>query len=59
MLSEDGKSSRRKIALNLLYSEEGKEKLQRIVAIDEIWIRAYEPELKRQSSEWHNLNSPS
>ena len=32
--------------------------LQRIVAIDETWIRSFEPELKRQSSEWHTKDSP-
>ena len=32
--------------------------LQRIVAIDEAWIRSFEPELKRQSSEWHTKDSP-
>ena len=31
---------------------------QRIVAIDETWIRSFEPELRRQSSEWHTKNSP-
>ena len=32
--------------------------LQRIVAIDETWIRSFEPELKRQSSKWHTKDSP-
>ena len=32
--------------------------LQRIVAIDETWIRSFEPELKRQSSEWPTKDSP-
>ncbi|KAJ4444667.1 hypothetical protein ANN_06464 [Periplaneta americana] len=32
--------------------------LQRIVAIDETWTRAYELELKRQSNEWHHKGSP-
>ena len=32
--------------------------LQRIVAIDETWVRSFEPELKRQSSEWHTKNAP-
>ena len=32
--------------------------LQRIVAIHETWIRSFEPELKRQSSEWHTKESP-
>ena len=32
--------------------------LKHIVAIDEIWIRSFEPELKHQSAEWHTPNSP-
>ena len=32
--------------------------LQRIVAIDETWIRSFELELKQQSSEWHTKDSP-
>jgi hypothetical protein len=32
--------------------------LKRVVAIDETWIRSFEPELKRQSSEWHTPNLP-
>src|SRR5258705_4248364 len=31
--------------------------LQRIVAIDETWARAYEPELKHQSNEWRHPGS--
>lgn len=40
------------------YEREGEEFLNRIVAIDETWVRSYEPELKRQSSEWHTPASP-
>jgi len=32
--------------------------LNRIIAVDETWARAYEPELKRQSSEWRHQGSP-
>ena len=48
------------IARKLLkrYGEDGDEMLQRIVAIDETWIWSFEPELKRQRSEWHTKNSP-
>ena len=31
---------------------------QRIVAIDKTCKRSFEPELKRQSSEWHTKDSP-
>ena len=60
MLSDSEKHHRVKIARSLLhrYGEEGDEMLQRIVAIDETWIRSFEPELKRQSSEWHTKDSP-
>ena len=37
---------------------EGENFLNMIVAIDETWIRIYEPELKRQLSEWHTPDSP-
>ena len=40
------------------YDSEQYSMLNRIVAIDETWIRSFEPELKRQSSEWHTPNSP-
>lgn len=48
------------IATNHLsrFSKEGRDFLSRIVAIDETWVRSYEPELKRQSAEWHTPNSP-
>ena len=60
MLSDSEKHHRVKIARTLLhrYGEEGDEMLQRIVAIDETWIRSFEPELKRQSNEWHTKDSP-
>ena len=60
MLAETEKHQRVKIARSLIqrYEEEGDEMLQRIVAIDETWMRSFEPELKRQSSEWHTKTSP-
>ena len=61
MLSESEKHQRVNIARKLLLKrcgEDGDEMLQRIVAIDETWIRSFEPKLKRQSSEWHTKNSP-
>jgi len=52
-LSEEQKCRRVEIAQQLLhrFREEGKEFLQKVVAIDETWIRDFEPELKSQSSE--------
>ena len=32
--------------------------LNNIITIDETWVRAYEPELKRQSVEWRHDGSP-
>ena len=48
------------IAIQLLYryDSEGQEFLERIVAVDETWIRSYEPEMRRQSTEWHTPSSP-
>jgi hypothetical protein len=40
------------------YHNEGDAFLQRIVAIDEKWARAYEAELMRQSNEWSHQGSP-
>ena len=59
-LSEEQKTERMETAKTLLkrYIKEGESFLNRIVAIDETWIRSYEPELKRQSSEWHTPASP-
>ena len=36
---------------------ESENMLKHIVAIDETWIRSFEPELKPQSAEWHTANS--
>jgi histone-lysine N-methyltransferase SETMAR len=59
-LSESEKLNRLQIARSLRarYRREGDSFLNRIVAIDETWIRSYEPELKSQSSEWHRSSSP-
>ena len=59
-LSKVEKDRRVKLCTQLLrqYHYEGKNMLKRVVAIDETWIRSFEPELKRQSSEWHTRTSP-
>ena len=59
-LSGEQKCRRVEIAQQLLYRfrEEGKNFLQNLVAIDEIWIRDFEPELKSQSSECRGKVSP-
>ena len=36
------------------YQNEGENLLNNIITIDETWVRAYEPELKRQWAEWRH-----
>jgi len=59
-LSEEQKCRSVEIAQRFLqrFREEGNEFLQKLVAIDETWIRDFEPELKFQSSEWRGKGSP-
>ena len=38
--------------------EKGDAFLHRIIALDEAWVRAYEPEMKRKSNEWRHYGSP-
>jgi len=59
-LSEEQKCRHLEIAQQLLhrFCEEGNKFLQKVVAIDETWIRDFEPELKSQSSEWRGKGSP-
>ena len=46
------------IATNLLSCyDAGQDFIPRIAAIDKTWVRSYEPELRRQSAEWHTPNS--
>ena len=40
------------------YQNEGENLLSNIVTIDETWVRAYEPELKRHSAEWRHEGLP-
>jgi hypothetical protein len=58
-LSEEQKCRRLEIAQQLLHTfrEEGNKFLQNVVAIDETWIRDFEPELKSQSSECRGKGS--
>jgi hypothetical protein len=59
-LSDEQKTHRQRIAEKLLhrYQTEGEEFLKRIVALDETWIRDFEPELKSQPSQWKHTDSP-
>ena len=40
------------------YQNEGENLLNNTITIDETWVRAYEPDLKRQSAEWRHEGSP-
>jgi hypothetical protein len=59
-LSEEQKAARKRVAVELLwhYEAEGEQLLNRTVAIDETWIRDFEPQLKSQSSQWKHATSP-
>jgi len=58
-LSEEQKAARKRIAeLLRRYEAEGELFLSRTVAIDETWIRDFEPQLKPQSSQWKHATSP-
>jgi histone-lysine N-methyltransferase SETMAR len=59
-LSEEQKAPRKRITEELLrcYEAEGEQFLNRIFAIDETWIRDFEPQLKSQSSQWKHATSP-
>ena len=40
------------------YDSEGQDFLERIVAVDETWIKSYELEMRRQLTKWHTPSSP-
>ena len=54
------KAARKRVAEELLrrYEAEGEQFLNRTVAIDETWMRDFEPQLKSQSSQWKHATSP-
>ena len=59
-LTAEQKQKRLDIAtlLKQRFDVEGQEFLCRIVAIDETWVRDFEPEFKSQSNEWRSSSSP-
>lgn len=59
-LSPVQKDTRKDICRELLsrYENEKETFLDRIIAIDETWIRDFEPELKSQSNIWKRITSP-
>jgi len=58
-LSQEQKAARTRVAEEMLrrYEAEGEQFLNRTVAIDETWIRDFEPQLKSQSSQWKYATS--
>jgi hypothetical protein len=40
------------------YEREGESFLRRIITLDESCAKSYEPQMKRQSSEWRHYGSP-
>ena len=57
-LTEQQKWCRYETCIHLLrYQNEGDNLLNNIITIDETWVRAYEPELKRESAEWRHEGS--
>ena len=58
-LSEKQRAARKRVAEELLrrYEAEGEQFLNRTVAIEETWMRDFEPQLKSQSSQWKHATS--
>jgi len=59
VLTNEQKENQRNVCLDVLESiENGKNVLKNVITGDESWIFEYDPDTKRQSSEWHTSNSP-
>jgi histone-lysine N-methyltransferase SETMAR len=59
VLSEEQKATRKAICQDLLHNvNEDPDFLDNVVTGDETWVFEYDPESKRQSSEWHTPSSP-
>jgi len=59
ILANEQKETRRNVCLDLLERiENDKIFFQHVITGDETWIFEYDPDTKRQSSEWHTCNSP-
>ena len=58
-LTNEQKENRRNVCLDLLERiENDKNVFKHVITGDETWIFEYDPDNKRQSSEWHTSNSP-
>ena len=59
ILTNEQKETRRNVCLGLLERmENDKIFFKHVITGDETWIFEYDPDTKRQSSEWHTRNSP-
>ena len=60
LLTEEELGNRTRICASHLrrFRREGNQFLHRIIAGDETWARAFQPELKRQSAQWLSNGSP-
>ena len=59
ILTNEQKENRRNVCLDLLECiENDKNFFKHVITGDETWIFEYDPDTKRQSSEWHTSNSP-
>ena len=61
LLNEDHKVQQKAITSEILqrYRDEGDDFLLSIVTGDNRWFHHFDPETKRQSMEWHHLDSPT
>jgi len=58
-LTNEQKKTRRNVCLDFLeHIETPKNVFKHVITGDETWIFEYDPDTKRQSSEWHTSNSP-
>jgi hypothetical protein len=59
ILTNEQNGNRRNVCLDLLECiENDKTFFIHVITVDETWIFEYDPDTKRQSSEWHTCNSP-
>jgi len=59
ILTNEQKENRRNVCLDLLERIKNDKKFfKHVITSDETWIFEYDPDTKRQGSEWHTCNSP-
>ena len=59
IITNEQEENRRNVCLDLLERiENDKNVFKHVITGDEMWIFEYDPDTKRQSSEWHTSNSP-